>query len=282
MDVSRTIHVQNHTLRHHKINHGERKKSIISSTDASFWNILHIFGVLLACLIQTSIVTLIPRQNSMIYNNHWYEGIIVFVLGVHLQATANLIMEAFIFMNMRSILSISVYLIVLVELILSFVIPYSICYLIWTAYLGYNHPMPFIGACGFVSWIASLFAFWFIFPTSLRNKKEFQAKLRGYIYFSLWFMVIEFQNNGLSIIFEVLPTNLQWIMAILIPSFRKMNTWIVTKITHRIVGPDNEMANFTVASSITSIYILFIAIQLSSATKVTVYSILGVNLPFIY
>ena len=90
-------------------------------------------------------------------------------------------------------------------------------------------------------------------------------------------MVIEFQNNGLSIVFEVLPLNLQWIMAILIPFFRKMNTWIVNKFTQRIVGPGNEMANFTVASSITSIYILFIAIQLSSATKVTIYSILGVK-----
>ena len=280
MDVPRTtIHVQNYTpWRHPKIDNGEKKKKdTISSRDASYWNILHIFGVLLACLLQTSIVTLIPRQNSMIYSNYWYEGIIVFVLGVHLQATANLIMEAFIFMGVKSILSISVFLIVFVELILSFVIPYSICYLIWTAYLGYNHPMPFIGGCGFVSWIASLFAFWYIFPPSLRKEKEFQTKLRGYIYFSLWFMVIEFQNNGLSIIFEVLPTNLQWIMAILIPSFRKFNTWIVTKITHLIVGPDDDMANFTVASSITSIYILFIAIQLSSATKATVYSILGVK-----
>ena len=119
-----------------------------SSKDASYWNILHIFGVLLACLLQTSIVTLIPRQNSVVYPDYWYEGIIVFVLGVHLQATANLIMEAFIFLDEKSVLTSSIFLVVLIELVLSFIIPYCMCYIIWTFYLGYNYPIPFLGACG--------------------------------------------------------------------------------------------------------------------------------------
>ena len=249
----------------------------IKSNHASYWNILHVFGVLLACLLQTSIVTLIPRQNSIVHQDYWYEGIIVFILGVHVQATANLIMEAFIFTDVKSVLSISNFIVVLLELILSFVIPYCVCYYIWTSYLECNHPLPFIGACAFISWIASLFAFWFMFPIYMRKEKDFRKKMKWYIYFSLWFMVIEFQNNGLSILFEIIPIHSQWIMAILIPFFRKLNLWIVSKITLRIVGPDNQRASFTVASSITSIYILFIAIQLSSASKVTVYSILGVK-----
>ena len=272
------IKAENHSTR----NASRRKdfsttEESIRSKDATYWNILHILGVLLACLLQTSIVTLLPRQNSMIHQDYWYEGIIVFIIGVHVQATANLIMESYIFTGVKSVLSISNFIFVLIELILSFVIPYCVCYYIWTSYLKCNHPLPFIGACAFISWIASLFAFWFMFPIAMRKKKDFQKKMKWYIYFSLWFMVIEFQNNGLSIIFEILPIHLQWIMAILIPFFRKLNLWIVSKITHRIVGHDNQRANFTVASSITSIYILFIAIQLSSASKATVYSILGVK-----
>ena len=81
----------------------------------------------------------------------------------------------------------------------------------------------------------------------------------------------------LSIIYRKLPLNLQWIIAIIIPILRSANTQMLTKFVKRMVGNNNEMANVVLITSISCTYTLYIAIQITSATDLTVYSLLGIK-----
>ena len=246
----------------------------------SYWNGLHIFSILFASIVILSVWTLIPRENTILYPDHWYEIIIVYVVGIQLRITANLIMEIVIFLKVKSFLSIRIFFELYLKVILTFVLPYCLSYLIWTRFYGFNHPLPFVGqGCFLLSWMMYLIAVWFMFPAVLRKKKEFRSKMKHYIGFCAWYIIIGLQFMMLSIIYRKLPLNLQWIIAIIIPILRSANTQMLTKFVKRMVGNNNEMANVVLITSISCTYTLYIAIQITSATDLTVYSLLGINFP---
>ena len=78
-------------------------------------------------------------------------------------------------------------------------------------------------------------------------------------------------------IFENVLSELQWIIAFLIPSFREINYRIFCMLLHKIIGDYDERAHVTMNTTINSTYVLFIAIRLSSANDVTVYCILSME-----
>ena len=129
----------------------------------------------------------------------------------------------------------------------------------------------------FLSWFVSLIGVWYLFPTDLRYKKEIQMKIKAYIIYMLWGLIFSFQSDGLSLIFENVLTELQWIIAFLIPLFREINCRIFRKLLNKIIGRYDEKAHVTMNTTIDSTYVLFIAIRLSSANDITVYSILSME-----
>lgn len=94
-------------------------------------------------------------------------------------------------------------------------------------------------------------------------------------------MILMFQNNGLSIIFETLPCWLRWTMTIIFPFLRHINTWIMSKIVQRMMENDNEMATVTMNTSLLFYCGLYVAIIHSSANETTVYCILDVEMSFL-
>ena len=255
-------------------------ETIISniSNKARPWHTLYVFIILGACIMWLSIVTLIPRQNSILYPDYWYDSAIVLVLCITTTYVLGQGMESTIYTNSIFLITFKRFFSLCLWIMLACVVGYGISYVVWVMFLGYNHPMPLLALCvSQVSWIVSLVAIWLLFPTELRSKTEYKKKLTFYIFYELWYFFMLNLNQGLNVLFEALSLDLQWIMAFVIPLFREINHWILSKIITKSAGNDNEAANVLLDVSVSTSFGTFVAVQLASANNITVYSFLGVE-----
>ena len=252
--------------------------SSCESINASKWNIFRIPVILLACILNTSIVTLIPRHNSILYPNYWFETIFVFILAYCINTTANVLLELFVFTRVHELLSVRNILKIFLICSLSFTLTYSLCCFIWNICIGYNHPLPFIGLCGITVEIVILLMAKFLFPLSLMKEEKMKKKIKYYIFYRIWIIVLELQNNAISFIFRILSSDLQWIVAILIPIVRSANSFVVSKIVEKGIGTHDDLSQCLVVTTIKNLYAYYVAIQLSSASISTVYFMLFVEL----
>ena len=108
----------------------------------NYKNGLHVFTILFGCGLAMSIMTLIPRHNSIKEPIYWYE--IMFPAGLAISlSTTSMMVDFSTLMEDETVISIGLYLKVIMANLLSWIIPYCSCYILWTKILDYNHPMPF-------------------------------------------------------------------------------------------------------------------------------------------
>ena len=240
--------------------------------------ILRVFLILGLCVIHTSIQTLIPRHNSIVYPEYWYEGMIAFVFAVSIPNGANMLLDFYCITGEKSSLVSHLLCKLMCSFAITFIASHCLCDLIWTVYLGQYRPLPFIGLSGFISVLLTYGLFWFKYTKKLREEPKVNKKIRYFIKYKLWLLFLQFQNNGVSMIFKKLPSNLQWLISIMIPILKNFNHWMLSRFIIRIAGANDEMANFIVATDIMGIYNLYIAVQLITASDITIYCILAVEL----
>ena len=245
--------------------------------DISPLNVLYIIVVFLGCIPLTLIYTLIPRKNSIYYPQYWYEYAAYLVTFTTLRIATTQLMEVIIYMNVKSLKSIWTCLKHYLRIMLILGTFYLSSYLMWTVYLENNHPMPFQALTGTIAWLVSLPLLFFWLPYDLILEKEFRTKVYFFILYDIVFFLIHQHFTALSILFGILPDNLQWVMAFIIPLSREFNSYLLSKIVGRVAGNDNEEANVLLDTTILLVYGMFVAIQLDTANDVTVYMILGVE-----
>ena len=157
-----------------------KKNRNLKTTNVSYWNGLYIFGILGTCIMLVSTQTLIPRHNSIIYPRFWFEVNLPVSIHIFLSSIGT-VLDIFIFTKLEFLKSTFVVIKFFSWTLLGWLTPYVICYLIWSLYFGYNHPIPLLGLNMFISWFVSLVGVWYLFPLKLRTEKEIRRKLRAYI-----------------------------------------------------------------------------------------------------
>ena len=243
----------------------------------SYWDCMYSLLILFACVLYTSVLTLIPRHNSILYPDYWYEAMILFV-GISVRNTALTVTELYIFTNAKDLLSKSVVLKLCFVIWLLFSIPYCVNYLFWTHYFGFHHPMPFIGAaCGLFYDLMMLITFWLVVPKSLKNQENFRQQIKFYVLYRFWMIILIIQTNVLQTISRIISPSLQWILSVLIPTSVRGNSWVVSKIASKVPETNLEMLNNLVNTTIMIVFTVFITTRLSSLNDLTVYSILFVS-----
>ena len=258
----------------------------ISDVNCSYWNCLHSLSILFACILYTSVLTLFPRHNTILYPNYWYELLMLFV-GISVRNSALTVTELYIFTNEKAFLSFDVAAKSFIQIWLLFSVPYCICYLIWTNYFGYHHPMPFIGAiCGMVHDLSMLIAFWLLIPSNLKTKGILKSQIKFYVLFRIWMVVLIVQANALQTISRIISSNFQWILSLLIPASVTGNSLVVAKIARNVPATNVEMLNNLVEITIMVVFTVFVTTRMSTLNETTVYSILviefGIHLKELY
>ena len=130
-------------------------KTTTDITSPSSLNLLHIFSVLGSFAQAFCPMSLIPWHNSIVCPEYWYEVYIAVILAMGF-SSATIVTNCYVFMKEKVLTSFWVISKVWMVYVVGFIVPSTMSYLIWTTYLGYNHPMPFVGFCQFISWLPIL------------------------------------------------------------------------------------------------------------------------------
>ena len=249
---------------------GSREKNV------SYWNVLHLFSVLGFCAVFASSLLLIPRSNSIFYQNTWLEfnlpvaALAILTVGIR-------VLDMATYFNERSLNSFNIFFRIYLLNMTTWIIPYIIAFVVWSSHLGYNWPMPYLGYNIFISSIASILGMWFVFPNNLRSKKEFQRNMKLYMLYFVVLIFITFLREGISFLFKALPPYLQWIIGFLIPLLKHSEKWSCTKVIRKMTGGKNEASNVLLGISVNATYSYFVALRISGAETITVCSIIAVD-----
>ena len=249
----------------------------IDTKDVSRWRSLYSILILAACIGNTYILTSIPRKDSILFPDYWYEGLICALAAVSLRDSCIHIMDLFIFTGEKCLLTKSHFAKVFLIFSMAFAIPYCISYYIWTLHFGYNHPMPFVGMFLLLGDITMhIISFWFLFPVELRSREELKRQSQAYV---IWRVLITLQiiaKEFLSFVAN-LDSILQWNILFLIPLARITGCWVAEKIIDTFLNTRNEDAKFLVKATITMSYTFFVTAKLYTLQQTTVFGILIVE-----
>ena len=239
-----------------------------TSIDVSYWNALYGLLVVGACVLNLSILTLIPRENSIIHPEYWYEGLICVIVGVCSRHTALNLLGLYIFTKEKFLMTIIHFMKILILSSLFFGVPYCTCYVVWTLYLGRNHPLPFVGFC---IWIEEVGIFWFSIPCQLWSRKNLKGQGKIYQIFQIWMFL---QNLVQEMISLVATSQFQWGLIVIIPLAKISSSLVAKKIVQQISETNNEDVKFFVTTEVTVIYTSYVTGRLSSLNQITVYGLL--------
>ena len=121
-----------------------------------YWNWLHICSILCCCGLAMSMMTLIPRHNSILDPSYWFE-VNITTSTAYFMMTAMIVLDFWILFGRKSFVYVRFFLKNYLATFLTWIIYFCFSYIIWTIVLGYNHPMPMVNQYGFfVTKIASI------------------------------------------------------------------------------------------------------------------------------
>lgn len=247
-------------------------------TNVSYWNVLKILIILGYSSAFLSLQLLIPRYNPIYYPDYWH-GNIFFIVS-NSAGVIRTMLELFVFTKQKSLIKISA----LIRLWLCMVLPSLtvnyFAYYIWMSIMELQPPIPFGG-------ILMSLGCWFIyncsigcmnaFSSELRNKQQFRSKIIPYLIYDFWWFFMNLQRDVLSFAFKAIPGQLQFIFALLIPTFKEMNKRILLKLVLKIVGKEDTMANVFLSVRLNIFFALFVAIRMNGAEVRTVISVVFVD-----
>ena len=119
--------------------------------------------------------------------------------------------------------------------VLAFTMMWCTCYFIWTVWMGYNHPLPFVGyiCAQTTSYIYHHIGLWFQFPLELRSDKEVRKRFCWYMGYKYYQILHGFQLLAMKVLMIQLPSEMQWIMGILFPLQREFGFWIYVQCLNK-------------------------------------------------
>ena len=158
----------------------------------NYWSGLHIFTIVCCCGSLMSILTLIPRHNSIIDQSFWFEISAVAAI-TWLLATAVMVMDFTIMFSNRSLVSIRFFLKNYMACFLTWLICFCTSYMIWTMILENSHPMPWIGLIVYLTTkIVSVVSLPLMLPREFSSDQESNQKLRIFVWYQLSILLASF------------------------------------------------------------------------------------------
>ena len=98
----------------------------------------------------------------------------------------------------------------------SLVVTCLVSYLVWTLFLGYNQPMPLSLILGYVPYICHYIILYFQFPHEFATRNDVRKRIRAFNFSRIWAILLDLQFKGLTTLFTIVPSKLQWILAFLL------------------------------------------------------------------
>ena len=153
-----------------------------------------IFGIISFSVLFAIPWTIIPRTNSIVYQKYWIE-ILLPCTTVHMLIAGVEYLNLATWANEKALLSKWNYFKIYLMSLAPYAFVYICIYLIWSVYLDFNHPMPYLAFIILPSSIILAIGLWCILPAHLLDKKDFRHKLKTYMYYLLWIWMTHFKKE---------------------------------------------------------------------------------------
>ena len=123
-------------------------------------------------------------------------------------------------------------------------------------------------------------ALWIILPSELLTKEEFRRKLRVWTVYQLWVILIVIQNEILSILFKILPAQIQFLVAFLIAGCREFDLRVRAKFITNMMGQEDEIGLALNYIGIEVLYAYFVSVRMDEAESSTILCVVVID--FVY
>ena len=260
---------------------GMLESTFIKSCEVWFWISFYLSIIIFLSMLLSMPTSLIPLHNAIKFPAYWWEVIIHAALGYTLYEVLNTIVECRMVFNFDFLTSIGFFLRFYTLNLLSLLVSSCTCYLVWTLWLGFNHPIPFLGIIGYIfSNLTHFVSLWFQFPYHLRNKEVARRMFVAYILYRLWSLFYSNQLLGIKMIMDKLPLEIQWIMSVILPINRELNLLVFIKLLKKCIDPKTTVflvPKLAATIVVNNSHAFSIAMIFSSTTKTTCYCILAVD-----
>ena len=249
-------------------------KDSFDDSDTSYNpTIIHCILIVGCCILFSAPTIIMPLHDTIRYPEYWYEGMINFDLTFPIHWTCLIYLDAKTLHKVDSISSFWPCLRIYAICIFAYDVSYTLAYLVWTFVQELNWPVPHaMQIFGYPAYMVFLTSVWYHFPRSMRSNQEEKRKIRAYICFYLWFIVMTIQYTFFNKLFESLQSKWQWVLAFILPLVAMINKNVIKKLATKCAACDDlyttAYANVTLGSQ----HSLFIAIAIGSlATQTTIY-----------
>ena len=203
-----------------------------------------VFAVLIptSSLLLSTGITIVPQHNVFEHPGYWYEIAIpniTCILPTFVLLTILRMKVLFPEVNFEVSTWIKFYLINSINACLSI----FISHFVWTDYLGYAFPVPFLYVLiPTLMFPILLPSFVLTFPRDYREELNMRTKIKWFMVYILWFFSACYQRIFVIYSFLSTPLQVQPIWAILLPLWRNLDHWIQAKLLKKIAGENNRDA----------------------------------------
>ena len=266
-------------------NYNERRHSVNNPNDVSYWNGSYLIVILIVSTVFSLPLILVPQNDNIKY---WQERndvssvigrLINYFFGGSLYRTFHLMFESQLLFKLKDVMTFQVFIRFYAAKLLGFVvIPNLIEYLVWNVGLGNDNVMPFNAYLALIGFPIPYIALWLQYPKELYYNKKGRRKFKAYIYYKIWRNLTLIPFLVSAIIVRILPSDFQWVMAVLLPINREIDHFVSTKMLSNFTRVLDESAKIAITISVNITYTMHMTIAIGTkATTFTTCAILAVD-----
>ena len=262
-------------------NMNQNQKNVINEDNETFFKCICKIAIFMIGTVGLSVFavvpwTTIPRTNSIIFQSSWMEILLPSAWGCILYAGCELL-HLTIWTQERSLISLNTLMKITLVYVASLAMIHILSRMIWCVYLGYNHPLPFLGSIQMAARFVSIIALRFLIPSKLTANEDYRKKLRVYTYYYLWIIVTIFKREALNYLFINIKETFQFLVAFMIAACREFDKKVRTNLVTKIMGTLDEPGSVLVSISVSIAYSSFLATRIAGATGATVFCMVTID-----
>jgi len=150
------------------------------------------------------------------------------------------------------------------------VIIFIFLYLAWTLGLNYQWPIPFFGlVIGYSMAFTQDITLWHRFPRQWRQNNNFRKRFIIFLIAITYSQVQTLMYGVWTKMFLAFKNKFQWTLAILLPLFKEVNIWIMTKLTSRCANGDEQSMKIACIQLVEARHSLFLAYTVGSIANLS-------------
>ena len=259
-----------------------------TSNKISYWNGLYLIPILFLCVLFSLPLILVPQNDDI---KLWKKrndvssvigDMINYAFGFSLLQTFHLMSEFKMIFKIHSMMTFQTFTWVYMLNLLTFIIlPILTAHLVWNVALGHASVMPF-NLLLFSIWLPFCYIIlWVYYTKHICENKKGRQKFKAYMYYKCWLFIYSFLRFMISAIFKILPSECQWVMAIVLPLNRELDHQVSKTLLSKGPGLLDESTKTLVVIRVNSLYSMHVALAIGHrATTFTSCCILIVDLMF--